>query len=110
MGDDARRPCADEQNMKLKVPDSSLGQLLFFFTLQFIAYFMFVANTRAFTQANYGWTWITDTWLAAQSFAISKLMIDQKEGRGLWAGIGYTLGGPIGSLLSIYLTKRLYGH
>lgn len=95
--------------MKLTVPASKTGQLLFFFALQFVAYFMFVANTRAFTQAAYGWTWVTDTMLAAQAFAVSKLMIDNKEGRGLWAGIGYTLGGPMGSLLSIYLTKKLYG-
>lgn len=96
--------------MAITVPKSRFGQIAFFFGTQFLAYFLFVANTRAFTQASYGWTWVTDTMLAAQAFTVSKLMIDNKEARGWWAGVGYTLGGPMGSLLSILVTKKLYGH
>jgi len=96
--------------LRFGFPKTRFGQLAFFFTTQFLSYFLFVANTRAFTQGSYTWTWVTDTLLAGQAFILAKLMIDKKEGRGLWAGIGYVLGGPVGSLLSIYVTKRLYGH
>jgi hypothetical protein len=95
--------------MNIPIPKSRFGQLSFFFATQFVSYFLFVANTRAFTQGSYAWTWLTDTMLAGQAFAISKLMIDNKDARGLWAGIGYTLGGPMGSILSIFVTKHLYG-
>lgn len=95
---------------KFGIPDTKVGQFTFFFTTQFINYFLIVANARAYTQGWYMWTWVTDTMLAGQGFLLTKLMIDNKDGRGLWAGIGYTLGGPIGSLLSIFVTKLLYGH
>lgn len=79
------------------------------FVTELISFFIIVANTRAFTQGNYVWTAITDTIFSAQGFVMFKLMADNKEARTWWAGLGCTLGGTCGSLLSIWVTKRLYG-
>jgi hypothetical protein len=95
---------------KFSVPMTKPGQFAFFFCTQFLNYSLLVANGRAYTQGLYLWTWVTDSLLAGQSFIVAVLMINRKEGRSVWAGVGYTLGGPIGSLLSIYITKKLYGH
>jgi len=92
------------------IPKSRIGQLLFFFIENFICFFIIVANTRAFTQGNYIWTIVTDTLFSAQSFFVAKLMIDDKDGRTIWAGAGSTIGGTLGSLASIWCTKYLYGN
>lgn len=91
------------------VPKSSVGQFLFFAAAEAISFFVIVANTRALAQGSYAWTAVTDTLFSAQSFVLAKLMIDDKNARSWAAGLGMTVGGTCGSLLSIYVTKRLYG-
>lgn len=95
--------------MKIKTPKTNLGQFLFFFCIQCLSYFLIVANTRAYTQGNYFWTAITDTFFAAQSFVSIKVLVSQEDNKGLWAGLGYTIGGTIGSLFSIWVTKHILG-
>lgn len=73
------------------------------------SFFVIVANTRAYTQGNYFWTAATDTLFSAQCFLMSKLMIDDVRARSWSTGLGFTIGGTIGSLLGIYATKKLYG-
>jgi hypothetical protein len=79
------------------------------FAGEFIAYFIVVANTRAFTQGHYLWTAVTDFLFSLQSFVVAKLMVDHKELRTWSSGLGMACGGTCGSLLSIYVTKHLYG-
>lgn len=87
-------------------PKSQFGQFAFFFITQMMSYFLIVANTRAFVGLHYLWTGVTDTLIASWGFVSVKLIADGK--RGWVAGLGYTLGGTCGSLLSIWVTGKLY--
>jgi hypothetical protein len=94
----------------MRLPKTKLGMFLLFGIAEFFSFFIIVANTRAIAQGSYLWTAVTDTLFSAQSFLFAKLMIDNKEARSWSAGLGITIGGTCGSLLSIWLTKILYGH
>lgn len=94
--------------MKLTTPKSKPMRFLFFAGTQFLAYFIFVANTRAFTKGLYGWTALTDGWLAMQGFLMIRI-ISKGEDDGVWELAGTVFGGVCGSLLSIFVTKHLYG-
>lgn len=94
--------------MKIEVPKTKLGQFVLGFVVEMVAYFLFVANTRAFTHDNYLWTAITDSSISLQAFVIGKFMVEFKEARTWSTGIGLTLGGMTGSMLAIFITKRLY--
>lgn len=77
-----------------------------FFLLQFVQFFLVVANTRAYTQGNYTWTALTDLLFSVIQFTIlKKVAASKKESDVLW----YALGGVAGSLTSIYVTKLIYG-
>jgi hypothetical protein len=79
------------------------------FATQFFSYFIIVANTRAFTEGSYRWTFITDSFFITQSFFVGKWMIETKSARGIPAYFGFLLGGTLGSLAAIFTTKHLYG-
>lgn len=91
------------------VPTSKLGQFSVMFVLECISFFIICANMRAVAQGSYLWTALTDTLFSAQAFAVGKLMIDEPNARSWAAGFGCTIGGTCGSLISIYVTKHLYG-
>lgn len=76
---------------------------------EWFCYFIIVCNTRAFTQGSYKWTLITDGLFITQSFFVAKWMMEVKEARGISAYLGFLLGGTLGSLSAIYVTKHLYG-
>lgn len=91
----------------MKAPTSRLGQFSLGFVAELLSFFIIVANARAYTHGNYGWTAITDCLFSLQSFAMMKLMVDDKNARTWWMGLGYTIGGTIGSLLAILATSHL---
>lgn len=91
-------------------PKSRVGQFFFMFGTELISFFIICANFRAVALGSYFWTALTDTLFSAQAFVIGKLMIDEPNARSWAAGAGCTIGGTCGSLLSIYVTKHLYGH
>lgn len=93
----------------LKAPKTWWGQFLLFFVTEFISFFILVANTRATAQGSYLWSAVTDTLFSAQGFVMFKFMADDINARTWWSGLGCTLGGTFGSLLSIWATKHLYG-
>lgn len=93
----------------MKAPTSKLGQFSLMFIAELISFFVIVANTRAFTHGNYGWTAITDGAFSLQNFVMLKLMVDDEKARSLWAGLGYTAGGICGSLLAIFVTSHYLG-
>lgn len=97
-----------ESKPRLKIPKSKLGRCVFFAVTQYLAYFIFVANTRAFTAGLYGWTALTDGWLAMQGFIMIRL-VSKSENDGGWELLGTVLGGVAGSLSSIWVTHHLYG-
>jgi hypothetical protein len=93
----------------MTVPKTSAGQFCMFFVAELLAYFIIVANTRAFTHGLYFWTAITDAFFSAQQFFFAKLMIDDPAARSWASGAGCVLGGTCGSLIAIWVTKTLYG-
>jgi hypothetical protein len=93
----------------MRAPESALGQFSLLFITELVSFFIIVANTRAYTQGLYGWTIVTDTFFSAQSFVMFKIMADDPRARSWWAGLGCTLGGSCGSVLAIWVTKRLFG-
>jgi hypothetical protein len=93
----------------MKAPTSRLGQFSLMFVAEFVSFFIIVANTRAFTHSNYGWTAITDGAFSLQNFIMMKLMVDDEKARSFWAGLGYTMGGMLGSLLAIFVTSHYLG-
>jgi len=90
-------------------PKSKIGQFGFMFCTELISFFIICSNFRAVAQGSYFWTALTDTLFSAQAFVIGKLMIDEPNARSWSAGLGCTIGGTCGSLLSIFVTKHLYG-
>ena len=79
------------------------------FVTEFLAFFIIVVNTRAYTKGLYFWTFLTDAFFISQSFFVSKWMVEAKEARGMAAYFGFLLGGTAGSLSAIFVTKFLYG-
>ena len=90
-------------------PKTRIGQFFFMFITELISFFIICANMRAVAQGSYFWTAVSDTLFSAQAFVIGKLMIDEPNARSWAAGLGCTIGGTCGSLVSIYVTKHLFG-
>ena len=78
--------------------------------LEFMSTLLIVASTRAYTQASYGWTLITEFLWLSQWFVMQKLMIEEAKSRswlGYWA---FQVGTCAGAVVGIWITQRLYGH
>lgn len=75
----------------------------------FLACFVIVINTRAFTKGLYFWTAVTEAFFTTQSFYVGKWMVERKEARGTAAYMGFLIGSTGGALLAIWITKILYG-
>jgi hypothetical protein len=87
----------------------ALKTFAFWFAAQFILYGLIVANGRAYNQAHYGWTFLTDMMISGFNFGIAVRFIENKDNRSRWAMLGCVLGGGTGSIVSIFVTKLLYG-
>ena len=94
----------------IKIPCTRHGQFLFFFLSQAAYYGIVVANGRAFNQALYVPTCVTDVMLATHSFFIYRLIAKDENSSGAWPLAGTVSGGAAGSLLSIWMTKMVFGH
>lgn len=86
-----------------------LKTFLFWFVAQFVLYALVVANGRAYVQANYPATFVTDMLIAAFNFWFAVKFIEGKDNRTRWALLGVVLGGGSGSLAAIAFTKWAYG-
>lgn len=95
--------------MRIPVPESKAGLFVFFGVLEAFSFFIICANTRALAQGSYLWTGVTDFFFTAQSFTVAKIMIDDEKARTWWAGLGMAVGGVLGSWLSIFVTKHVFG-
>ena len=96
--------------MKIRIPRTKHGQFLFFFLSQGFYYAVVVANGRAFNQALYVPTCVTDVLLATHSFVIYRLIAKDENAAGAWPLAGTISGGAVGSLASIWMTKIVFGH
>jgi len=95
--------------MKIRIPTSPLGQFLFFGSTELFTFFVITANFRAIAIGSYFWAGITDYLTVLVNFGVGKLMMDDEKNRSWWVGLGFATGGTIGTLLSIWVTKHLYG-
>jgi hypothetical protein len=94
---------------KLTIPTSPAGQFLFFGATELFTFFIITANFRAIAIGSYWWAGITDYLTVLVNFTVGKLMMDDAKNRSWWVGLGFATGGTIGTLLSIWVTKHLYG-
>lgn len=78
-------------------------------TTEFFSFFLIVVNTRAYTLGLYFWSFVTDFFFISQAFFVAKWMVEVKEARGLTAYFGFLVGGTMGSLAAIWVTKHVYG-
>ncbi len=93
----------------LKMPQTWYGQFLYGFADQFLYYFVVCANFRAVAIGLKAATFGTDVLITMQAFVSKKLCVDKEEARTWWVGAGETFGGGLGSILSIILTKKVFG-
>jgi hypothetical protein len=84
-------------------------RFLFWFCAEFVLYALVVANGRAYNQANYTATVVTDMCISAFNFYFAKKFINDKDNQDGWSMAGCVLGGATGSVVSILLTKYVYG-
>lgn len=95
--------------MKFRVPVNPYTRFTLFFLSEVVAFFIVCANFRAVAQGLYFWTAITDMFLVFQGMMLTKLMIDDEKSRD-WVSItAFTLGGATGSVISIWVTKHVFG-
>lgn len=93
----------------VRIPTDPLGQFVFFGLAELVSFFVISANFRAIAIGSYFWAGVTDFMTLVQSFAIGKLFIEDEKTRTWYTGIGAAVGGTIGTLLSIWATKHIYG-
>ena len=90
-------------------PRNKLGRFFFCFIAELISFFIIASNFRALARGLYIWTAITDGLCVLQGMIMTKLMIEDEKMRDWWSITGFTLGGMCGSVLSIFVTKHLWG-
>lgn len=81
--------------------------LIVFFS-QFAIYFLIIANNRAFNRDDYFLAGSTDMLFASLQFFIIK-RIAKDEDKSYATFTGYVLGGVIGTLVSMYVSKEFLG-
>lgn len=77
-----------------------------FFSVQFLLYAAVCWNWRAVANARYIEIALSDAVFATLTFSMLKKI---GEATTAWARIGYVVGGILGSLTSVWVTKRLWG-
>jgi hypothetical protein len=81
--------------------------ILFF--LQFWTYSVSVISWRSVAQANYISSVLIDTLYGAAQFFIIKKIAKDEEDVSYWGFTGYTLGGAVGTVVGIWVSKIILG-
>lgn len=84
-----------------------IKEFFLFFTIQLILYLLVIVNYRAVTLLDYTSTVTTDFIIASFNFFVVRKIAKSEDSLHQWAG--YALGGAIGSLLGLYLSKLMLG-
>jgi hypothetical protein len=74
---------------------------------QFFSYCICCMSFRALADGLYAWTFTTDLVFSINSYFVMRRIKNQDSKGSLW---GYTIGGPCGSVVAIFITKHLWGH
>jgi hypothetical protein len=93
----------------MRIPENKIVRALLFFTIQLVSFFVLACNFRALAKGLYFWTALTDTVIVVQNMIVAKLMIENEKMRDWLAITAFSVGGACGSLLSIFVTKRVFG-
>lgn len=86
-----------------------VGQFFFFGVTELFTFFLITANFRAIALGNYFWAGTTDFATLMVNFSLFRVMTGEERMRSWYVGVGSSCGGTIGTLLSIYVTKHVYG-
>ena len=78
------------------------------FVIQVVSYSLLCINFRAVAQADYLQASISDFTIATLGYFVIKKLANTDNSLHQW--LGYSLGGVVGSLLGIYLSKILLGN
>jgi hypothetical protein len=95
--------------IKFKTPANSIARFFFCFVVEVVTFFLLCANFRAVAQGLYVWTAITDMIIVFNGMLITKMLFDDEKSRDWISIAGYTLGGATGSVISIWVTKHVFG-
>lgn len=79
------------------------SSLILFFT-QILMYMILCVNYRAVAQGNYLQSVISDFMIASASFFIIK-KIAKDESKGVWMWLGFAMGGVVGTIIGIWISK-----
>lgn len=83
---------------------------LTFFVLQFVTYAIVCWNFRAIAQMKYAHAITTDMLISFNGwFILSKMVEANKHPLKNWAMTGYVCGGGLGSAVSMWVTKNVFG-
>jgi hypothetical protein len=82
-----------------------MKQGVILFAVQFILNFVGTVNMRATAQGDYLWTIITDLMIAFLGFTAIKKIAE--KGDGVQKLIGFIIGAVTGSVLGIYISKKI---
>lgn len=94
---------------KVKLPHSVSGRVAFCFLSELISFFIIATNFRALAKGYLVWTVVTDGLIVLQNMIVSKVLIENEKARDGLSTLAFTLGGMVGSALSIVLTKHFWG-
>lgn len=75
------------------------------FAVQCVQYFMLTINFRAIAQGRYIWMASTDLLIAGFGFFVIKKVAESNSNA---AWVGYTLGGMVGSIIALWVTKKVF--
>ena len=92
-----------------QAPSNPWAQFFLFGIAEFFSFAVLCASTRAMAAGLVGWTAVTSFVFSAQSFVTAKIMIDDENARTWAAGAGMVLGGVLGDVVSVVVTKHLFG-
>jgi hypothetical protein len=99
----------DDLIARVKVPQNPIWRFIFCLLSELISFFIIATNFRALAKGYLFWTIGTDGLIVLQNTIISKLFNENEKMRDGLSIASFTLGGMMGSALSIILTKSLWG-
>lgn len=84
-----------------------IKEFFLFFTIQLVLYLLLVINYRSVSLVDYVGTVTTDFIIASFNFFVVRKIAKSEDSFHQWAG--YAIGGAIGGVLGLYISKVLLG-
>ena len=84
---------------------TKIKEFLLFFSIQLVLYLLLVVNYRCVVNINYIGTTLTDFIIGSFNFFIVRKIAKSEDSLHQWAG--YSIGGVIGGVLGLYISKIL---